>query len=348
MIQVNSLKAAINRVLFVHGCSDTTVVAVMDVFDFMQPSAFVVLQAANVACHPFSNSAQCFAGAPAPDSREAMVGPYQVPRDTNDGCFAGVAETPLPTRVVDGGFSIGRFTPSVRTKRLRKSTWAIGARRTVCRRFARTGLCKFGEACTFSHERTTMNDLRSADSEVESSGTLVIAASSDEELQTQILAKVPDFPFLLGSVDAEVAEPSFGFGCPLPSVTSSLHTEIEEISILKESNEIEEVSRDEPASAQTPVAAEMPGQLEAVLSEGFIERVPVEITAPSVPLQLELEAGFVRTCSFFQQGCHHGNRCNCSHATDNLGNSRTCELERLKSNSVGFIQVSYRPAAGSD
>ena len=61
IIHANFVKAAINRVLFFHGCADATIAAVLDVFDHLQPSAFMVPQCtagADVGSQPFCSSPQ--------------------------------------------------------------------------------------------------------------------------------------------------------------------------------------------------------------------------------------------------------------------------------------------------
>ena len=61
ILHANFVQAAINRVLFFHGCADATIAAVLDVFDHLQPSAFMVPQCtagADVGSQPLCSSPQ--------------------------------------------------------------------------------------------------------------------------------------------------------------------------------------------------------------------------------------------------------------------------------------------------
>ena len=137
ILHANFVKAAINRVLFFHGCADATIAAVLDVFDHLQPSAFMVPQCtagADVGSQPLCSSPQYSGEMPTSRTDMAEAASY-----------------------LDDSVASSRCSPSdsfpavVRRRRKRTSIWSVGSRASLCRRFARTGTCIYGEACRFTH-----------------------------------------------------------------------------------------------------------------------------------------------------------------------------------------------------
>ena len=194
----NGLKAAVSAVLAGHGCNSLVTSSVFDAID------------AQFAFVPWP-LASCLQPSPY-FVTEPEVQPYQE-RETISERFGGSlpyysdddgVRTPGSLGVNDAAKNL--LPPPVRRKRRRRLAWSEGDLATSCRRYFRTGACRFGESCRFVHNHSSalLGVVNSAEGSRDSSVSDLPAAFDDTmeagERDLEALTGVPSFLSRVGEL----------------------------------------------------------------------------------------------------------------------------------------------------
>ena len=272
----------------------------------------------------------------------------------------------------------GKASVCANHRQARRSPWASGRKATICRRFHRKGVCKFGELCTFSHnldagaEEASLSDngddshgtednLSSFAFSVDLFPPLVEAAATEEHFGSEgveYVRDVLDFTFAAwrrqASLHADINNDSDFDAGVLSATDNQLSSQCAEAArCIPDGAYSSQSSQDEETGAE----AEEPnvdGRSRPQIDDCayMVEETKVKVdsvlkSATDCVLPLVLERGHIKACTFSLSGCRDGAKCRNSHLTSTEPCAIMQEIVRIRGCHAGHFQLSSADSIGN-